>query len=633
MYSGTRHRTFLIGAISVMTLTSITGCQAPGKVRKEVPERSTIDAEYQWDLSVMYDSAETWEQDHEMISAMVDQLAALKGTCGQSPENLSRVLTLRDRIDIQLEKLSAYSTMRFHEDMRQSETQALEQRAKTLATEYGQAVSWLEPELISIPEETIRSWLQSADLQVYGHYFDNLLRTKEHILSPREEELLAMASKATGASGDTFGLLLNAELKLRKVKDRDGNEIEVSPGVFYGKMYSKDCSLRRDVYLGFMHSFLEIQNSLASTLAGTVERDWFYAKARGYNTCLEASLDAENLPVSVYHNLIKTVNDHLHLLHRFTRLKKQYLNLDEIHPYDLYVTLVDLPEEKKYTYPQGCEIVMKGLEPLGQEYVDTMQMGLNARWVDVYENKGKKSGAYNMGTYLSPPYVLLNFNGTYNDVSTVAHEMGHAMQSYFTQKSQPPVYNGYPMFTAEVASTAAEIVFKQSLMQKTSDPRERTWMIHTMLENIRTTVFRQTKFAEFDLAIHEMVEKGEPLTADSLMKLSREIFQKYYGPELVLDAEADVECLRIPHYYLNFYVYRYATSYSAASALAKRIMDAEPGAGDDFMKFLTIGNSMYAIDMLKVAGVDMTTPKPVADCMVLFARLLDELEKLLAQQA
>ena len=632
MHSRTIPYTHLRG-FALMASIALTGCQTTGKISKEVPDRSSIEEKYTWDLSVMYESAEAWEQDHEMITAMVDQLAVFKDTCGQSSEELHRVLTLRAQIEIQLEKLYAYAAMRFHEDMRQSDTQAFEQRAKTLATKYGEAISWLEPELVKIPEETLKSWLEAPNLAVYTHFIDNVVRSKEHILSPREEELLAMSAKATSAAGDTFGLLTNAELKLRTMKDREGNEIEISPGVFYGKLYSKDRNERRDAYLGFMASYLEIKNSLASTLAGSVERDWFYAKARGYKSCLEASLDAENLPVSVYHNLVKTVNDHLPLLHRFTKMKKKYLELDELHAYDLYATLVELPKEKKYTYEQGCEIVLHGIEPLGQAYVDTMKLGLGSRWVDVYENKGKRAGAYNMGTYLSPPYVLLNFNGSYNDVSTIAHEMGHAMQSYFTQNAQPAVYSGYPMFTAEVASTAAEIVFKQTVMNETTDKLERAWMVHTMLENIRTTVFRQTKFAEFDLAVHQMAEKGEPMTADALMSLSREIFQKYYGSDLVLDAETDVECLRIPHYYRNFYVYRYATSYSAASALAKRIMDAEPGAVDDFMKFLKIGNSMYAIDMLKVAGVDMTTPKPVADCMAVFEKLLDELEKLLAELA
>ncbi len=616
----------LLGVLTVIVLSAEVKAQTG-----EVPERSTIDTKYKWDLSVMFDSREAWDLQHDQVDAMLGILKGFKGTAGQSPSSLSRLLAVRDQVEIQLEKLYAYASMRFHEDTRQPDTQALEQRAQTLAVKVAEATSWLEPELTKIPQETVNSWLENSDLAVYRHYFDNLYRQKQHILSPREEELLAMASKPAGAAENTFELLTNAELKLRTLKDRNGNDIEISPGVFNAKLYSKDARERRDAYLGFMQSYLEIKQSLASTLAGACQRDWFYAKARGYPSCLQASLDAENLPESVYHSLIQTVNEHLPLLHRYTRLKKQVLKLDQIHPYDLYVSLVEMPTDRTYSYEDACALVLKGIQPMGTAYTDTMKMALESHWVDVFENKGKRAGAYNMGTYLSPPYVLLNFNGTYNDVSTIAHEMGHAMQSYFTQKNQPPVYGGYPMFTAEVASTAAEIVFKQYLLNQTTDPRERAWMIDTMLENIRTTVFRQTKFAEFDLAIHALAEKGEPMTAESLMKMSREIFQKYYGPDLVLDSEADIECLRIPHYYRNFYVYRYATSYSAAAALAKRIMD-EPGpAVDDFMKFLKIGNSMYAIDMLKVAGVDMTTPKPVQDCMAHFEHLLNELEGLLSK--
>ena len=294
MYSRTGPYTHLIGAFALMASIALAGCQTTGKISKEVPDRNSIEEKYTWDLSVMYGSAEAWEQDHGMVTAMVDQLAAFKGTCGQSSEELHRVLTLRAQIDIQLEKLYAYAAMRFHEDMRQSDTQALEQRAKTLATKYGEAISWLEPELVKIPEETLKSWLEAPSLTVYTHFIDNVVRSKEHILSPREEELLAMSAKATSAAGDTFGLLTNAELKLRTMKDREGNEIEISPGVFYGKLYSKDRNERRDAYLGFMQSYLEIKSSLASTLAGSVESDWFYAKARGYKSCLEASLDADD---------------------------------------------------------------------------------------------------------------------------------------------------------------------------------------------------------------------------------------------------------------------------------------------------------------------------------------------------
>jgi oligoendopeptidase F len=330
----------------------------------------------------------------------------------------------------------------------------------------------------------------------------------------------------------------------------------------------------------------------------------------------------------VYDNLIKTVGSRLSLLHRYVALKKRVLKLEGVHFYDLYVNLVDVPE-RQYSFEQGKELVLDGVKPFGPQYMEVMKRAFDSRWIDVYENKGKRSGAYNMGTYLSPPYVLLNYQGRFQDVSTVAHELGHAMQSWFSKENQPPVYAGYPMFTAEVASTAGEIVFKKNILEHTKDPKERAFLINQMLEDMRGTIFRQTQFAEFDLAAHTMAEKGEPITADSLMKLCHEQYVKYYGPDFVIDPQLDVECLRIPHYYRGYYVYRYANSYCAAAAIAKRIFEQQPGARDQWMKFLKIGNSMYAIDMLKVAGVDMTTPKPIEDAMDLFEQLLGELEKLI----
>jgi oligoendopeptidase F len=602
--------------------------ELPGEDAQQPPPRSEISETYKWKLSDMYAQEADWNGHYEQIEAQIGQLGKLRGTTVRSPEDLLRVLRLQDQINVQLDKLYAYASHTFDQDMRQSRQQALRDRAQTLWVRYGEAKAWLEPELTNLPLEKLKPWLERDDLSVYRHYFDNLLRMKQHILSPREEELLAMASKPCQASANTFSLLTNTELRYNTIEDSEGNEITVTSPVYYDLIYSKDRRLRRDVYLALHGSYLEIKSSLASTLEGAVQRDWFFAKARGYASSLEAALNDENLPVSVYHNLIDTVNRHLPLLHRYTALRKKVLRLDEVHPYDLYVNLVDAPEQR-FTYEQATQLVLESLQPMGREYVDALTLGFRSGWVDVYENQGKRTGAYCGGAYLVHPYVLLNFKGNYNGVSTVAHEMGHAMQSHFANTTQPPVYADYPMFTAEVASTAAEIVFKQRVLQQTTDPTQRAMMVDRMLDDIRQTVFRQTRFAEFDLVIHEMAERGEPMTADVLMGKSREVFQKYYGPDLVLDPEADVECLRIPHHYYNFYVYRYADSYSAAATVAKRIMAGDPGAIDDWMTFLKTGNSMYALDMLKTAGADMTTPKPVEDCMAMFEQLLDQLESLL----
>ncbi len=592
------------------------------------PERTEIAEQYKWNLADLYESEQAWQEHYKQIERTIAELAKLEGTANRSPDSLLRILQLRDRLDVQLEKLHAYAMQRFDQDMRQSAAQALLSRAHTLAVHYREASAWLEPELTSLPDQRLRSWLKQPNLAVYQHYFDNLFRMKPHILPPREEQLVAMASKPCNTSANTYSLLTNTELRYKTIKDEQGNEITVTSPVFYDLLYSKERRVRRDAYLALHRSYLELQRSLASTLEGATQRDWFYARARHYSSCLEAALYPENLPTSIYTNLIDTINRHLPLLHRYTALRKKVLGVDELHPYDLYVTLVDAPEPR-FTYEEALQLVLRGLEPMGSEYLDALRLAFKSRWIDVFENKGKRTSAYCNGIYLAHPYVLLNFKGNYSSVSTLAHEMGHAMQSYFANRSQPPVYAGYPPFTAEVASTAAEIVFKQYLLSQTKDRRQRAMMINRLLEDIRTTVFRQTRFAEFDLLIHQMAERGEPMTAELLMKRSRELFQKYYGPELVLDREADAECLRIPHFYYNFYVYRYATSYCAAATVARRIMKGEPQAVDDWMRFLKTGNSMYALDMLKMIGADMSRGEPIEECMKMFEELLQELERLL----
>ena len=608
--------------IALLTMTSALHAAT------SAPERAAIEDRFKWDLGKMYASPEKWDEHYKQISSLVAEFAARKGTVGESPKSLLAALQLRDQVNVQLEKLYSWAAMKRDEDMRVPASQALYQRAQTLAVKWDEDSSWFQPELLRIPEDRLQGWLEGADLKVYRHYFDDLLRSRTHILSAREEELLAMAGKATEAPGDAFGLLSNTELRWRSVKDPQGRDIEITTSSHSQAMQSKDRRYRRDAFLALHGSFLDVKSTLAATLAGSMQKDWFYSKARGYPTSLHRALDAENLPAGVYDNLVRTVTGHAALLQRYVALKKRVLKLDQVHFYDLYVNLVDVPE-RDYPFEEGRELVLNGVKAFGEDYVGVMKQAFDSRWIDVYENKGKRSGAYNMGTYLSAPYVLLNYKGKFHDVSTVAHELGHATQSWFAARNQPPIYSGYPMFTAEVASTAAEIVFKRSMLERTRDPKERAFLLNQMLEDMRGTIFRQTQFAEFDRAAHTLAEKGEPMTADVLMKLCHEQYVRYYGPDFVIDPELDVECLRIPHYYRGYYVYRYADSYCAAAAIAKRILGNEPGAREQWMKFLKTGNSMYAIDMLKVAGADMTTPKPIEDAMALFDQLLKELEELL----
>lgn len=610
---------FLTSAYALMTTLAFAA---------STPERSNIDEKSKWDLTPMYASQEAWDKHYIGIDQLIQSFAAMKDSAPKSAKGLLAALQLRDKINTELEKLYAYAMMRRDEDMRESGPQAMYQRAQNLSVKWGESSSWFQPELLKVPESQLRDWIKEPELKVYAHYVDDLLRSKKHILSAREEELLAMAGKATEAAGDAFGLLSNTELRWRTVKDAENRDVEITTSAFTQAMYSKDRRYRKDAFHALHASYLDVKNTLAATLGGAVQADWYYSKARGYPTSLHRALDAENLPLGVYHNLIKTVDAHRHLLHRYVSLKKKALKLDAVHFYDLYVNLVDVPE-RSYTYDQARAMVLDGIKPLGDDYGGVVKKAFESRWIDVYENKGKRSGAYNMGTYLSAPYVLLNYKGTFNDVSTVAHELGHAVQSWFAKENQPPVYSGYPMFTAEVASTAAEIVFKQSFLQRTEDKKERAFLINQMLEDMRGTVFRQTQFAEFDLLVHTMAENGEPITAESLMKKYRDSYLRYYGPDFVLDDPLEVECLRIPHFYRGYYVYRYADSYCAAAAIARRILTNEPNAREQWLKFLKTGNSMYAIDMLKIAGVDMTTPKPIEDALATFEQLVSELEKLI----
>ncbi len=592
------------------------------------PERATIEDQYKWDLAKMYATPESWDAHYRELEGLIGQFAAKKGTVGESAQSLLTVLKLRDQINIQIEKLACYAAMKRDEDMRQSGPQATFQRSQTLLTHWDESASWFQPELLRIPEAKLREWLQQPDLKIYAHYFDDLLRSKSHILPAREEELLAMAGKAMESSSDAFGLLSNTELRWRTVKDAENKEVEITSSSFTRAMQSKDRRYRKDAFTGLYSSFVDVKNTLATTLAGAMQRDWYYAKARGYPSSLHRALDAENLPMGVYTNLIAAVNSRLPVLHRYVALKKRVLQLDQVHFYDLYVNLVDVPE-RTYTFEEGRKMVLSGVKPFGPDYAGVIEKAFTSRWIDVYENKGKRSGAYNMGTYLSAPYVLLNYSGAFRDVSTLAHELGHATQSWFAKENQPPVYSGYPMFTAEVASTAAEIVLKQSILDQTQDPKERAFLINQILEDMRQTIFRQTQFAEFDLAAHTLAEKGEPMTAEALMKICHEHYVRYYGPDFAIDPELDVEYLRIPHFYRGYYVYRYADSFCAASAIAKSILAREPGATERWLKFLKTGNSMYAVDMLKVAGADMTTPKPIEDALAVFEQLVVQLEKLL----
>ena len=489
--------------------------------------------------------------------------------------------------------------------------------------------AFFTPEILSLEDGTIEKMLESDDeLKVYDTFFKVLLKEKPHILSKEMEELLASASDCLGASESIYTMLTNADMTFGTIKGENGQDIELTEGNYSSLIKSKDRRVREEAFKLLFSTYKKYENTIATSLTSSLKTFIFYAKTRKYASSLEASLKPNDIPVEVYKNAIQTINNNLKSLHRYVGLKKKLLGLDEIHMYDLYVSVIDIPKQH-IEYSDAIEMVKEGLKPLGQEYLDIFDEGIKDGWVDVYENKGKKSGAYSWGSYDTMPYVLLNYNYELNDVSTLAHEMGHSIHSYYTRKEQPYVYGNYTLFCAEVASTTNEILLINDLIHKEQDKNKKLYLINQELEQIRATVYRQLMFAEFELITHETLENGGSLTSDDLDNIWYDLNKKYFGPEMVVDDEIKIEWARIPHFYSDFYVYQYATGYAAASAFAKSILENGEVAVEKYKGFLKAGGSLYPIDTLKNAGVDMTTSMPLEATIERFNELLDMLEELI----
>ncbi len=594
-----------------------------------VPERDELDDAHKWDLSDLYADVAAWEVEFAAMAEQIKNLAAMKGTLGQSGEALLAVLTTRDEMSVALERLYAFAMLLKDQDTRESEAQALSDRIGTLAVEYGQATSWIEPELIACGQDKVSAWCDDSEaLAVFRHAFDDLFRQQQHVLSPREEELLAMGGKALSAASQAFGMLTNADMKFPNIKDADGNEVELSLARYSLFLESPDRDLRRRAFEALSGTYLSYKNTFAATLGGAVQRDVFHARARNYPSALESALHPDNVPVAVYDNLIGTIRTHLPKLHRYMDIRKKKLGLKAVHLYDMYVPLTG-SEAPKIEYGDAVATVIDGLKPLGDEYLEPLKKGFGSGWIDVYEAKGKRSGAYSMGTYACHPYVLMNYNGTFNHMFTLAHEMGHALHTWFTQHNQPIPYGDYPIFLAEVASTTNEILLGDYLRERADDNTQKLFLVNQAVENIRGTVITQTMFAEFEKTVHAQAEAGEPLTFETISEIYTDLVKAYYGPAYEHDEQVSGNWVRIPHFYRGFYVYKYATSFCAASALANRILAGTPGALEGYLGFLKSGCSDYPIDILRRAGVDMSTPDPIAATMERFDNLLDELETLI----
>lgn len=595
-------------------------------MKNKLPKREEIEAKYKWKLEDIYADDEAWEADFKEVRVFNTEIGKFKGTLAESSQNLLTCLKFCDKLLSLNDKLYIYARMRRDEDNANPKYQALTDRAMAMNTEAYAAVSFIVPEIISIKEELLNSYIEgNEDLQLYRQYFVEILRQKKHILSENEEQLLALASEIAHAPADIFTMFNNADIKFPFINDEEGNVVELTKGRYIKFLESKDRRVREDAFHALYDTYSKVKNTLASSLNNNIKKNRFFATVRKYDSCLQSSLDNDNISKDVYNNLIDTVNKSLPLLHRYLRLRKRALKLDELHMYDLYVPIVEEPM-KSVSYEDALQMVYKGLHPLGKQYQDDLDHSFKSGWIDVFENEGKTSGAYSWGTHLTHPYVLLNYQGTINDVFTIAHEMGHALHSYYTNKTQPYIYSEYRIFVAEVASTVNESLLIKYMLENTRDVKEKAYLLNHYLEEFRGTLFRQTMFAEFEKAIHEKIESGEALTAQNFCMIYRGLNQKYFGDEVAIDNDIDMEWARIPHFYSSFYVYKYATGLSAATSLSQQMLKEGSKAVERYIGFLSSGGSDYPLNLLKKAGVDLSEPKPVEDAMKVFEGILDELE-------
>lgn len=594
-----------------------------------IKKRHEIAEEYKWKLEDAYANEEVWEEDFKRVQEVLPEIEGFRGRLQESAEILYDILKRLEELQRRTEKLYVYARMRRDEDNANNHYQTLFERIERLSVQVSSTTSYVIPEITVIPVEKIEEFFQEKEeLKPYRHFLEELWRQQEHILSPEEERLLAMSADLSSAAGNIFNMFNNADIKFPTIKDETGQEVELTKGRYGRYMESSDRRVRQEAFTALYSTYGKFKNTLASTLASSVKRDIFYARARKYPSVLEAALDQDNISPKVYEQLINTVHDKLDYMYRYMKLRKKMLGLDKLHMYDLYTPLVS-DYRVEVPYEQAREQVLNGLKPLGDSYLSLLKAGMESGWIDVYENEGKTSGAYSWGTFDTHPYVLMNYDNKLDDVFTLAHELGHSLHSYYSNKNQPFIYSQYTIFLAEVASTVNESLLIDYLLQNSNNRQEKMYLINHYLEQFRGTVYRQTMFAEFEKIIHEKVEVGGGLTPDELCKIYRELNTLYFGPEVVIDQEIEIEWSRIPHFYSAFYVYKYATGFSAATAIKEQILKEGEPAVIRYLEFLKSGSSDYPLNLLKKTGVDLATPQPVEQALEYFGRLLDQMEELL----
>jgi oligoendopeptidase F len=597
---------------------------------KTLPPRSKVKQADTWDLTAIFRTDDEWETDFKRFEKQIKGFAKFRGKLASSAATLAKCLAFDSAVDRAGERLGIYAYLRSAQDQGDSTAQRRRGRYQHAATQAAENASFIRPEILAIPEKKIAAFMKSKELAPWKLVLERIVRYRPHTLSQREEQLLAMQGQVASAPSTIFTQLNNADLKWPLVKDEKGQLIELGHSSFSKLLNSPKRSVRKEAFHTFYTQYDAHKNTIAASLTGSVQRDAYDAKVRGYRSSLEAALFPDKVPLKVYTNLIDTVRKNLPAVHRYYDLRKRAMKLPAIHHYDTYVPILS-SIEKHHTWEEAVAVIIEALTPLGEEYCETLRAGLTAdRWCDRYPNAGKQSGAFSYGTYDTHPYILMNYQPTVLDhVFTLAHEAGHSMHSRYSVKHQPFQYYHYTIFVAEVASTFNEQLLLDHLLRRADSKKERAYLLNHAIDEIRGTIVRQTMFAEFEKVTHELVEKGEPLTVETLRREYRKLLDAYFGPRFAIDAELELECLRIPHFYRAFYVYKYATGLSAAIALSRRVLDGGKKELSDYLGFLSGGCSKDPLDLLRGAGVDMATPAPVEAAMKRMGQLVDELDELL----
>ncbi|MFA6620865.1 MAG: oligoendopeptidase F [Candidatus Caldatribacteriota bacterium] len=596
------------------------------KENNKILLRKNISQEYRWDVKSLYDSIDNWENDFLKAEKLRNELIKYKDSFLLDDKSFLQCLLLKDEVSKIMQNLLTYAHMRKDEDNQNEKYQSIYYRSTNLLTKIEDNIAFIQPGILSLKYKTLREWINKNNkLKLYKHYIEDIYRKKSHILRPNEEKIIAQAGEMAMVPENTYGLLSNADLRFPKVKDKDGNIITISQSNFVSLLRNRDRQLRKKVYKKYYQPYKQHRNTFAALLGGNLKKDRFFSHTRKYRNSLEASLFEDNIPVSVYDNLLRIIHENIELLHNYIMIKKDYLNLKKLHMYDMYVPLTEKTVQIDYLDAQ--DIVIKSLSPMGNEYQSIVKKGFNEKWIDVYENRGKTSGAYSTGSYQSKPFILMNYHGTIEDVYTLSHELGHSLHSYYTNKRQPFIYSNYPIFLAEIASTTNEVLLTNYLLNKAASQNDKLIILNHFLEQFRTTLFRQTMFAEYEKILHEYEASSGSITAEWCSQKYSDLIRYYYGENVIIDDEIKLEWARIPHFYYNYYVYQYATGFAAAIAFSRMILADGNKATEKYLEFLSKGSSDYPIDILKKSGIDMTKVNPISEAIKLFSELLTQLKK------